>query len=146
MAVTDTDGTDLDFVARWNRLCSGRGDIAGTLGISPISGNKEEVVLRLDLHPGIAQPAGMFSAAALFGLSDIAGTFLAMEHMTLPGSFPLAVQSNLHLLGNVREGTAEARARLIKAGRTLVVTDTTVSTVGDGRLLASVQTTYLNPA
>jgi uncharacterized protein (TIGR00369 family) len=144
MRLTDTTGPDQDFVGRWNRFCTGREDIAVTLGISPVSGDHESVVLRLELRPAISQPAGMFSAAALFGLADIAGTFLAMEHI-LPEKFPLAIQSNVHLLGNVSQGIAEARARLVKAGRTLIVTDTTVTSL-DGRLLASVQTTYLNPS
>ncbi|WP_285251276.1 PaaI family thioesterase [Pseudarthrobacter sp. fls2-241-R2A-168] len=136
---------DQSFVRKWERFCVGREDIAVTLGITAVSGDSKSVVLRLALRPAISQPAGMFSAASLFGLADIAGTFLAMEQM-LPDQFPLAVQSNVHLLGNVRSGTAEAKARLIKAGKTLIVTDTTVTSLDEGRLLASVQTTYLNPS
>jgi uncharacterized protein (TIGR00369 family) len=135
---------DLDFQAKWDRYCLNTEDIAVTLGITPVSGSSEAVVLRLQLRPAISQPGGMFSAASLFGLADIAGTFLAMEQL-LPEKFPLAVQSNVHLLGNTRQGTAEATARLLKAGRTLIVTDTTVTSL-DGQLLASVQTTYLNPS
>lgn len=64
-------------------------------------------MFQLELRPAISQPAGMFSAASLFGLADIAGTFLAMEHLAQE-LFPLAVQSNVHLLGYVQQGTAEA--------------------------------------
>jgi uncharacterized protein (TIGR00369 family) len=142
--ISDARQPDQDFKGKWDRYCSDTEDMAVTLGITPVSGNKESVVLRLQLRPAISQPAGMFSAASLFGLADIAGTFLAMEQLPLE-KFPLAVQSNVHLLGNIRQGTAEATARLVKAGRTLIVTDTTVTSL-DGQLLASVQTTYLNPS
>ena len=133
-----------DFHERFRALLAGRSDMAVTLGIEPVAGDAKQVVLQMPWRPEIAQPTGVFSAAALFGLADIAGTFLALQHVRGSG-FPLAMTSTVHLLGNTSEGSAEATASLMKAGRTVIRTDTVVRSL-TGDLLASVQTTYLNPA
>jgi uncharacterized protein (TIGR00369 family) len=133
-----------DFNVRFRALLADRPDMAVTLGVEPVSGNAEQVVLRMPWRPEIAQPTGVFSAAALFGLADFAGTFLALQHARGTG-FPLAVTSTVHLLGNISDGAAEATALLMKAGRTVIRTDTMVRSL-TGAPLASVQTTYLNPA
>ncbi|MGI5219119.1 PaaI family thioesterase [Nocardia carnea] len=130
------------FEDSFRRLLGGRPDMAVTLGLAPVRGDDHEVVLSMEWRPELAQPTGVFSAASLFGLADIAGTFLAMRYVR--EGFPLAITSSVHLLGNTRSGTALATARLIKAGRTVIRTDTMV-TAGDVDL-ASVQTTYLNPS
>ena len=131
------------FAEKFAELLRGRADMATTLRLEPISGSRDEVVLQMPWSAEVAQPTGVFAAAALFGLADVAGTFLAMEHVT-KGGFPLAVGSNIHLVANTRSGSAIATARLLKAGRTLIRTDTSVVDQS-GALLASVQTTYLNP-
>jgi uncharacterized protein (TIGR00369 family) len=91
----------------------------------------------------VSQPTGLFSAASLFGLADVAGTLLAMNHTTGEG-FPLAANSNIHLHSNTNAGYAVAIAKLVKVGRTLIVTETTVSSDA-GKLLATVTTTYVQP-
>jgi uncharacterized protein (TIGR00369 family) len=97
----------------------------------------------MPLRREISQPAGMFSAASLYGLADISGTFLAMAQAVGAG-FPLAVQSSINLVRNTAHGHATAKSTLVSAGRTLIVTDTRV--VDDTeRLLAAVVTTYVTP-
>jgi uncharacterized protein (TIGR00369 family) len=97
----------------------------------------------MPLRREICQPAGMFSAAALYGLADICGTFLAMAHVRNDG-FPLAVQSSINLVKNTADGNATATSGLVSAGRTLIVTETRVTDDAQ-RLLATVVTTYLTP-
>ncbi len=93
------------------------------------------------LTPAIRQPAGMFSAASLFGLADVSGTTLARYHAPAD-MFPLAVQSSISLVSNTRSGYATSRSTLVSAGRRLIVTTTDV--VDDtGRLLTKVDATYL---
>jgi uncharacterized protein (TIGR00369 family) len=143
-AVTVVPNPDCDpFLTRWNDFYSRVEDVTATLGLVPVSGNEHEVTLRMPLRREISQPAGMFSAASLYGLADISGTFLAMAQAVGAG-FPLAVQSSINLVRNTAHGHATAKSTLVSAGRTLIVTDTRV--VDDTeRLLAAVVTTYVTP-
>lgn len=133
-----------DFFTRWREFYAKVDDLARTLALYPIAGSESEVRLGMPLRQEVTQPAGMFSAPALFGLADVAGTWLAKFHAP-QGQFPLAVQSSINLLTNTKHGDAIATARLVRAGRTLVVTDTAVHDESAQRLLAKIVTTYVIP-
>src|SRR5664279_1038264 len=135
--------TDDPFITKWNDFYSRVDDIGVTLGLRPVSGSPTEVRIRMPLTKAISQPGGMFAAPALFGLADITGTFLAMDQVE-PGRFPLAVQSSINVVSNTKQGDAIATATLVKTGRTLIVTTTAVHD-DQGKLLASVVTTYVTP-
>jgi uncharacterized protein (TIGR00369 family) len=139
--VPNPDGDQ--FLTKWNDFYSRVNDVTATLGLLPISGNDREVVLRMPLRCEISQPAGMFSAASLYGLADVSGTFLAMAHVGSDG-FPLAVQSSINLVKNTAQGDATATSTLVSAGRTLIVTETKIFDNAQ-RLLAAVVTTYVTP-
>jgi uncharacterized protein (TIGR00369 family) len=132
--------TDDPFLTRWNAFYSTTNDVAITLGLRPLSGSSSRVQLRMPLNQSISQPAGMFSAAALFGLADISATFLALQHVE-SGQFPLAVQASINLVGNTDRGDAVSSSTLIKTGRTLIVTNTEVHDERE-RLLCSVVGTF----
>lgn len=129
------------FVKQWDEFYSTVDDIAITLGLEPVDGDAEQVRVRMPLRKEVSQPAGMFAAPALFGLADITGTFLAMAQVE-KGKFPLAVQSSINVVANTKQGYANATARLVKSGRTLIVTQTDV-TDDQGSLLAAITTTYV---
>ena len=130
-----------EFFAHWNAVLVAGEDMALTLGLEPLSGDSSLVSVRMALTPAIRQPAGMFSAAALFGLADVSGTTLARYHAPAD-AFPLAVQSSISLVSNTKAGYATSRSTLVSAGRRLIVTTTDV--VDDnGRLLTKVDATYL---
>jgi acyl-coenzyme A thioesterase PaaI-like protein len=138
---SDPLGLSSDFLAHWNAVLGAGDDMALTLGLEPISGDPSGVTLRMALTPAIRQPAGMFSAAALFGLADVSGTTLARYHAPAD-TFPFAVQCSVSLVGNTNTGNATSQSTLVSAGRQLIVTTTDV--FGDtGRLLAKVVATYL---
>jgi acyl-coenzyme A thioesterase PaaI-like protein len=130
-----------DFLAHWNAVLTAGEDMALTLGLEPLAGDPTEVVVTMALTPAIRQPAGMFSAASLFGLADVSGTTLARYHAPLD-AFPLAVQSSISLVGNTNTGNATSLSKLVSAGRRLIVTTTEV-TDDTGRLLAKVDATFL---
>ena len=115
-------------------------DIALTLGLRPVRGDRESVVLSMPHSPSVVQPMGLFSAAALIGAADVASTHLCRQSLPA-GAFPVAIQVSANLLANVREGDAIATARLLRSGRTLCVAQALVH-AEDGTLLASVVTTY----
>jgi uncharacterized protein (TIGR00369 family) len=131
------------FITKWNKFYSSVEDLAATLGLVPVAGDNRHVRLRMPLRREISQPGGMFSAAALYGLADVCGTFLAMEQLP-EGKFPLAIQSSLNAVRNTKQGSATATSTLVSSGRTLIVTETKVCD-DDGGLLATVITTYVTP-
>lgn len=129
------------LLTHWNEFYSKVDDVAATLGLRPVSGDSKQVRLRMPLHKSISQPAGMFSAPALFGLADISGSFLAMQQVE-PGQFPLAVQASINLVSNTDTGDAISTSTLVKGGRTLIVTHTLIHDERD-RLICSVVGTFV---
>lgn len=134
----------MSFFDDWDEMYSSVTDIAQTLQLYPISGSAEEVRLGMPLHQGITQPAGMFSAPALFGLADLSGTWLAMQQVP-KGVFPLAVSSSVNVLTNRKEGDAISVSRIVRAGRTIIVTDTEIHSSIDEAVLAKITCTYVVP-
>lgn len=116
-------------------------DIAVSLKLEAVSGDLEHVHLRMPLEPLIRQVSGMFSAASLFGLADVCGTWLVMQH-TPPNKFPLLAQSSTNLVSNTNTGYAHALAKLVKLGRTLSVAHVVVSD-DEGRTLATATNTMV---
>lgn len=134
----------MTFTEQWDAFYAKVDDVAITLKLYPISGDTDHVTVGMPLHKAITQPAGMFSAPALFGLADITGTWLAMQHVPT-GVFPLAVGSSINVVSNKKSGDAIATAQIVRAGRTVIVTDTTVRSSEDDSILAKVVTTYTVP-
>jgi uncharacterized protein (TIGR00369 family) len=134
---------ELSFVERWHKMHPTGRDMASTMAIEPVEEADDHVTLRMPHAQVVSQPTGLFSAASLFGLADVAGTLLAINHAIGDG-FPLAVNSNIHLHSNTNTGYAIATAKLVKVGKTLIVTETAVNS-DQGKLLASVTTTYMQP-
>lgn len=132
------------FMEDWDEFYSKVHDVKDTLQLYPIAGSKDEVKLGMPLHDAIIQPAGMFSAPSLFGLADLCGTWLAMQQVP-KGVFPLAVSSSINVVSNKKEGDAIATARIVRAGRTVIVTDTEIHSSVDGAILAKVVCTYTVP-
>lgn len=134
----------MNFKEQWEDFYSRVDDVAITLGLYPISGSKDEVRVGMPLTKEVSQPAGMFSAPALFGLADISGTWLAMQQVE-PGVFPLAVASSVNVVSNKKEGDAIAVSTIVRAGRSVIVTDTSVISSVDDSILAKIVTTYTVP-
>jgi acyl-coenzyme A thioesterase PaaI-like protein len=134
-------GPSDEFLAHWNAVLGAGDDMALTLGLEPVSGDPSGVTLRMALTPAIRQPAGMFSAAALFGLADVSGTTLA-RYNAAADMFPFAVQCSISLVGNTNTGNATSQSKLVSAGRRLIVTTTDVFD-DTGKLLTNVVATYL---
>lgn len=131
-----------DFFQQWEEMYAVVDDIKNTLGLYPIEGSKEQVKLGMPLTKSVSQPQGMFSAPALFGLADLSGTWLAMQQVP-EGVFPLAVGSNINVVSNAKEGNAVSTSRIVRAGRTVIVTDTEIHSDVTGELIAKVGCTYV---
>ncbi|MGO1726167.1 hypothetical protein CIK76_01945 [Glutamicibacter sp. BW80] len=128
--VEDLDQLVSKFLSRL-----GFDDIVTTLGLVPHAANGETISLRMPLQDSIAQANGMYSAAALFGAADIAGTFLAMSAYADSGQFPLAVQSNQNYMSNSKTEYVVATAKILRGGGSVAVTEVTVADSEDKALM-----------
>jgi uncharacterized protein (TIGR00369 family) len=108
---------------------------AGVLGVETIAVSPEEVRLRLAWTPDRCTSGGIMHGGALMALADTAGGLLAVLNLPEGAAGTTTTDSATRLLGAVRQGYAEAVARVLHKGRTLIVIDTEVRDAG-GRLVA----------
>lgn len=117
-------------------------DIAETLGLVPHAADGTSIALRMPLRDSLAQANGMYAAAAMFGVADITGTFLAMQAYAETGQFPLAVQSNQNFLSNSKAEYAVATARILRGGGKVAVVEVSVDDA-TGKQLMHASFTYV---
>jgi 1,4-dihydroxy-2-naphthoyl-CoA hydrolase len=105
----------------------------------------EYVISKMPITQGILNPYGTVHAGAMLWLADVTATVLALGSETIPEDgrgFPLAINLNANLLGNLRQGEIKAEARFVRKGKRVTVVRTEV--IGDnGQLLAEVTTTHI---
>ena len=109
--------------------------MAKTLGIRTVSASKEQIVLALDWRPEITQPAGLLHGGAIMTLADTAGGSLSYANLPPGSEGTSTIESKINFLSAVRSGTVTATARVLKAGRSVVVIETEI-TDDSGRLVA----------
>jgi 1,4-dihydroxy-2-naphthoyl-CoA hydrolase len=109
--------------------------LAGLLGIETIAVGPEEVRLRLPWSPERCTSGGIMHGGALMALADTAGGLLAFLNLPQGATGTTTTDSGTRFLGAVRQGHADAVARVLHKGRTLIVIDTEVRDAG-GRLVA----------
>jgi uncharacterized protein (TIGR00369 family) len=109
--------------------------LAGLLGMETIALGPEEVRLRLAWTPERCTSGGVMHGGALMALADTAGGLLASFNLPEGAAGTTTTDSGTRFLGAVRQGHAEAVARVLHKGRTLIVIDTEVRDAG-GRLVA----------
>ncbi|MGH9055301.1 MAG: PaaI family thioesterase [Acidimicrobiales bacterium] len=109
--------------------------LAGLLGIETLHVSPEEVRLRLAWSPQRCTAAGIMHGGAIMALADSAGGWLASLHLPPGATGTTTTDSTTRFLGAVRDGHAEATARLLHKGRTIVAIDTEVRDAS-GRLVA----------
>jgi uncharacterized protein (TIGR00369 family) len=100
--------------------------------------------VRLPFRGDLTQQHGYFHAGTLTAIADSAGGYAGFTLMGAADSV-LAVEFKVNLLNPGRGELAIARARVVKAGRTLTVCQVEVSTVqqGEETLCAMMQQTLI---
>lgn len=111
--------------------------MAKTLGIHTVSASKEEMVLALDWRAEITQPAGLMHGGALMTLADTAGGSLSYANLPEGATGTSTIESKINFLAAVKSGTVTATARVLKAGRSVIVVETEL-TDDSGQLVAKV--------
>lgn len=119
--------------------------VTGHIEFEIVEQSPERVIGRMPVRAGILNPFGTVHAGATLWLADVCATVLAFGGGEIQGGqsgFPLAINLNVSLLGNQKDGTFEATAAFVKKGKRLSVVRTTVTGDG-GRLIAEVTTTHV---
>ncbi len=87
--------------------------------------------IRLPFREELGQQHGFFHAGAVAAVADSAGGYAAYTLMAA-GDSVLTVEYKINLLAPGRGDEAIARARVVRAGRTLTICQVDVYAVGDG--------------
>lgn len=109
--------------------------LAGLLGIETVHVSPEEVRVRIPWSERTCTSAGIMHGGAIMALADSAGAMVAFLNLPDGAVGTTTTDSHTRFLGAVRDGHAEAVARLLHKGRTLIAVDTEVRDAG-GRLVA----------
>jgi uncharacterized protein (TIGR00369 family) len=91
-----------------------------TIGATLTHIDSGEVHVRLDLTPALSQQNGFGHAGAIAAIADTACGYAALS-VAPPGHDVLAVEFKINLLAPARSPRVEARARVLRRGRTLTV-------------------------
>ena len=117
--------------------------LPGHLGIENVEAGPERVTLAMPVRPTVMAPNGFLHAGAIVTLADTAcgyGCRLALPEGA-EGFTTIELKSN-HL-GTARDGTIQAVATPLHAGRTTQVWDAVVSHRESGRVIAQFRCTQL---
>jgi uncharacterized protein (TIGR00369 family) len=109
--------------------------LAALLGVQTVEATTERVRLRLPWTAEVCTSGGVMHGGAIMALSDSAGALLAFLNLPPGAAGTTTTDSQTRFLGAVRGGHAEAVARVLHKGRTLIAVDTEVRDPG-GRLVA----------
>jgi len=103
------------------------------------------VEISLRPHPAISQQHGFIHAGAVAAIADSAAGYAALTMMP-PGRGVLTTEFKINLLAPATGDRIVARARVIKAGRTLTLaqTDVLAEIGGDEKLIAFLTATLMS--
>lgn len=108
-----------------------RQPIARTLGLRLTVVEPGFVEMRMAFQPELTQQHGYFHAGMVATLADNAGGLSALTLMP-PGAEVLAVEFKVNLMSPAKGEEMIARARVVKPGRTLAITQVEVSMLDGG--------------
>lgn len=108
--------------------------LARRLGITIERAERAEVRGRIAHEPGLCTSGGLLHGGALMSLADTVGAVCAF--LNLPeGAGTTTIESKTNFFRAVRQGTVEACARPLHAGRTVIAVQTEIRDE-EGRLVA----------
>jgi len=118
---------------------------AGAIAFDIVEQGPERVIAKMPVDDGIRNPFGTVHAGAILWFADVTATVLALAATEVKpdgSGFPLALNLNAQLLGNVRDGELTATATFVRRGRRISVVRTAVTDAA-GRLLVDVTTNHM---
>ena len=116
-----------------------------TLGATLEHVSDGEVHIAICPHPSISQQHGFIHAGAVAAIADSAAGYAALTLMP-PGRGVLTVEFKINLIAPATGDRIVARARVLKAGRTLTLaqTDVFAETNDDEKLIAFLTATIMS--
>jgi acyl-CoA thioesterase len=130
-------GEDLEKL----RSTLGNVPFAKLLGIELAAATHGSVTLRLEIRHDLRQIHGVMHGGAIASLLDTATAFAIVSQLPNPEKFT-TVDLTINYLRPLKEGTATARARVIRAGRRLLTVSAEIVD-DDGNLAAMAVSTYI---
>lgn len=114
------------------------------LGLEFVGAERGSAVFAVEVRPELTRMGGILHGGAIVSLMDTAAAF-AVHTMLEPGAQTVTVDLTVHFLRPASRGRVEARARVVRFGRRVVVL-TVEATDDAGTLIATVTTTYIRTA
>jgi len=114
---------------------------ARLLGMEFVAAERGTATFALDAREDLTRMGGIMHGGAIVSLLDTAAAF-AVHTLLEPGSQTVTVDLTVHFLRPVSAGRIESRARVLRAGRRILVINAEV-TDPTGVLIATATTTYV---
>ncbi len=111
------------------------------LGIEFVSAERGEATFALEVREELTRMGGLLHGGAVASLLDTAAAF-AVHTVLEPEKRTVTIDLTIHFLRPVTSGRIEARARVLREGRRVVILVVEV-TDSNGELTATATTTYL---
>lgn len=114
---------------------------ARLLGIELVSAARGEATLALEAREELMRMGAIMHGGALASLLDTAAAFAAIS-LQETSERTVTIDLNMHFLRPVSAGRVEARARVLREGRRVLII-TAEATDPSGKLIAVAATTYI---
>lgn len=110
------------------------------LGIEVVEMEEGYAKLIMPFHEKLTQPFGIVHGGAIFTIADSAAA-IAIVRMVEPGRRFVTVEMKINYLAPVNGGIIEAKAKILKKGKTIIPID--VHVINNGILIAKAISTYI---
>jgi len=110
------------------------------LGLEFVSAGRGEAAFALEAREELTRMGGILHGGAVVSLMDTAAAF-AVHTLLEPAGRTVTVDLTVHFLRPARDGRVEARARVLRRGRRVIILNVE-ATDGTGELIATSTMTY----
>ncbi|MEQ8284932.1 PaaI family thioesterase [Thalassospira sp.] len=116
----------------------------GDMGVMTESLENDTAILRLPFNERYLRPGNVVCGPAIFGLADIA--LYAVAWLVVPqADLAVTTEATVHFLSGAKPGDLIAEAKILKAGRRLLIAECHIRSCVDNSLCAHVIGTYAMP-
>lgn len=116
----------------------------GDMGVITESLENDTAVLRLPFRERYLRPGNVVTGPAIFALADIA--LYAVAWLVVPkADLAVTTEATVHFLSGAKPGDLIAEAKILKAGRRLLIAECHIRSDVDNGLCAHVIGTYAMP-
>ena len=137
---TRTGVTPADFDA----IMREKVPFVGDMGVRTVSLSDDTAILRWPFIERHLRPGNVITGPAIFALADIA--LYAVAWLVVPkADLAVTTEATVHFLSGAKPGDLMAEAKILKAGRRLLIAECHIRSAVDGSLCAHVVGTYAMP-